>query len=629
MSDIRYRLVFNGVATGSDLKKILSYFQKDLGLPYEKIQGLMTSSPRILQEFSNQQAAELAQASLTRIGCLTQLDTAIYYSYLPFSMPQKQEMQIKRELSKVLRCRTSMVILCAQISIDNRPAMQHTMLGSFEEKLTGYFRESDTVIAVDEDNIIVLGFATDKVGVPAIQGKTLRVMKKILGNDVEIKSGYAVFPEEGQTVSKLIYLAVTRREGSADESRARQQEEETVQQQETGKTDEGRKEISPLQLCFTRARGRIFKRLMNMEPQTLCLGLSQIPQEQQRDFLARLPFDSPLTPALEDYISSQPKSCADPMEESHFAAIIQQMELEAGIAERDLLYDRMTSSLSHSEDLPTLPSVATQIYNIASNPESSGTELANLIMKDPALTSKLLKTVNSAFYGNPQKISSVKQAVVLLGTEEIVDLAFGLAAAKVFDTKPIGGLIDPKMLWHHAICTALIAQNLCKSIPAYRDSGVFTAGLLHDVGKIFLIEKFPDIYKKTYSSTAEHDLPLFELEDDHFGMNHATIGRHLSSRWNLPEQLIYAITYHHQPFNAARHSGLAAVTGLADYLYYKAVGKEDPSVNIHGDNNWLTVGHWISLTQIFPDMSRQKLDEMTGDAISIIEDNKDYISETR
>ncbi len=628
MSDIRYRLIFNGVATGSDLKRILYYFQKDLGLPYEKIQGLMTSSPRILQEFSNQQAAELAQAALTRIGCLTQLDTAVYYSYLPFSMPQKQEMQIKRELSKVLRCRTSMVILCAQISIGNRPAMQHTMLGSFEEKLTGYFRESDTVIAVDEDNIIVLGFATDKVGVPAIQGKTLRVMKKILGNDVEIKSGYAVFPEEGQTVSKLIYLAVTRRDGSADESRAGQQEE-IVQQQETGKTDEGREAISPLQLCFTRARGRIFKRLMNMELQTLWLGLSQIPQEQQRDFLARLPFDSPLTPVLEDYISSQSKACANPMEESHFAAIIQQMELEEGIAERDMLYDRMTSSLSHSEDLPTLPSVATQIYDIASNPESSGTELANLIMKDPALTSKLLKTVNSAFYGNPQKISSVKQAVVLLGTEEIVDLAFGLAAAKVFDTKPIGGLIDPKMLWHHAICTALIAQNLCKSVPAYRDSGVFTAGLLHDVGKIFLIEKFPDIYKKTYSSTAEHDLPLFELEEDHFGMNHATIGRNLSSRWNLPEQLIYAITYHHQPFNASRHSGLAAVTGLADYLYYRATGKEDPSMDIHGDNHWLTVGHWISLTQIFPDMSPQKLDEMTGDAISIIEDNKDYISDTR
>jgi len=103
--------------------------------------------------------------------------------------------------------------------------------------------------------------------------------------------------------------------------------------------------------------------------------------------------------------------------------------LEPGITRRDVMAAKVMSILKQSNDLPTLPSVANQIFSIASDPNSSATELADLISRDPALTSKLLKTVNSAFYGSPQKISSVKYAISLLGTEEIVDLSFGLAAA--------------------------------------------------------------------------------------------------------------------------------------------------------------------------------------------------------
>jgi len=187
-------------------------------------------------------------------------------------------------------------------------------------------------------------------------------------------------------------------------------------------------------------------------------------------------------------------------------------------------------------------------------------------------------------------------------------------------------MIDPTFLWHHAICTALIAQQLCREIPQYKDISVFTAGLLHDVGKIFLMEKFADIYRQTYVDATKYNMPLFELEEDYLGMNHAIIGKHLSSNWNLPEYLVQAICHHHQPASATAHSGLAAVTGLANYLYYKALGADQNSHLDPGYDHWLTVGHWMFLTQLFKDMGKDKLDEMTRDAMAIINENRDYLA---
>ena len=281
--------------------------------------------------------------------------------------------------------------------------------------------------------------------------------------------------------------------------------------------------------------------------------------------------------------------------------------------------------LNQSEDLPTLPSVATQIFNIASDPDSSGTELAAIVTRDPALTSKLLKTVNSAFYGSPQKISSVKHAIVLLGTEEIMDIAFGLAAAKVFDIKPLQGILDPKFLWHHAICTALIAQSLGRNLPQFRDIGIFTAGLLHDVGKIFLIANYPDTYRQSSQDSDHLELPLFEMEEDYFGINHAIIGKHLSSQWNLPEVLVNAIAYHHQPYSAPSHSGVAAIAGLSNYLYYRATGAGQMPYESNGKTQWLTVGHWIFLAQLFRNLDTRMLDDMTRSAAAIMEENREYL----
>jgi len=283
--------------------------------------------------------------------------------------------------------------------------------------------------------------------------------------------------------------------------------------------------------------------------------------------------------------------------------------------------DKIATMLNQSDDLPTLPTVASQIFNIASHPYSSGSELADIILKDPALTSKLLKTVNSAFYGYPQKISSVKYAISLLGTNEIVDIAFGLAAARVFDSKHLRDIIDPQLLWHHSLGTAMIVKHLYRKLAGQKDEGVFSAGLLHDVGKIFFIDHFTDTYRKTYQEAKIEGLSLCELEEDLYGMDHAMVGSSLAVRWNLPETLVHAIAYHHQPFNAPDHSDLAAVTGLANYLYYRAVEIDRPPTDESHVRHGMTYGHWLLLSRLFEHFDQDRIEDMVKEVRGIIDEN--------
>jgi HD-like signal output (HDOD) protein len=297
------------------------------------------------------------------------------------------------------------------------------------------------------------------------------------------------------------------------------------------------------------------------------------------------------------------------------------MNLEEGLEERKQTEKQVRILLNQVEALPTLPSVATHVFHIASDPHSSADDLTAIISNDPPLTSKLLKIVNSAFYGFPQRIGTVRQAVVILGSEEIVNLSFGLVASKVFEKTGQPGSFSPRDLWRHSLSTALIAQNICQRYPDFQKSGVFTSGLLHDFGKIFLIENFNQAYEDIYEAVSRNNLPLFEMEEDRFGLSHAAIGEFLASNWNLPDTLIQAIACHHHPLLAPQHAQFAAIVGLADYLAHRAVAPE----GAHGEGPTLvpqlTFGHWTMLTALFGNLDASTLDAMVEEAVTVIENN--------
>ncbi len=626
MNNIAYRLIFRGFASGTHLKEAVYSLRKERVIPAEQQHAFLINPPRIIQEYETQHRAEQVQASLAKTGCLSILEPVVKYPSFPHSLSLKNDQIIKRELSKILRTRSSLVMLLVRIKPPDPRIVYPSMLSFWEDQAPGFYRESDTVIGIDDSRFAILGFASDKHGVIPLQNKTLRILKQILGTDVQVTFGHSVFPAEAQTLERLLCMATLPRDDIPPGLPPEAPQTASFPGQASKPALHKQDGSSPLQLCFIRGRGRIFNRLLTMDPQILWLGLSRIPRADQDQFLTRLPFDSPLVPVLENLIGKQSKPAIHRQAEDHFNAIIHQMALEPGITRRDVMAAKVMSILKQSNDLPTLPSVANQIFSIASDPNSSATELADLISRDPALTSKLLKTVNSAFYGSPQKISSVKYAISLLGTEEIVDLSFGLAAAKVFDFQYLKEIINPQLLWHHSFCTALIARYIYRDLTGQKNEGVFSAGLLHDVGKIFFVEHFTDPYRKIHQDAKEHGQPIFEFEEDDLGLNHAMAGNYLAIRWNLPEALTHAIAYHHQPLAAPDHSELAAVTGLADYLYYRAVDMDNPGTEKAAHQHGMTYGHYLFLSRLFENFNEGSLEDMTRNARAIVEESRSTIT---
>ncbi|SPD75990.1 conserved hypothetical protein [uncultured Desulfobacterium sp.] len=611
MSDIQYCLILEELDKDVRLQKPVSFLAENTSVSKEEIQVLLANPPRILHYFPNQNQAKKIQARLMDLGCHTRIEQVITGSAYPFPIFDRHYRLMKRELGKAIRAKVGLILFLVQLEAEEAGEALPSMLGPFSEGISDYFRGSDTVIGIDDIRFIVIGLSTGREGADYIKEKIIAVINEHLAG-VRVSMGYALYPDEGRSLPKLLLAAASNRESGSLVEQPDITGDIPYVFSRAGGT------LTPIQVCFTEARGKIFKRLLNMDPQSLLLGLSQLSKDKQREFLARLPFDSPLVLILKEAIDSQTQPVSDSALQEELETIVYYMELEEGLNERKKNQDEILSVLNRLESLPTLPSIASRLLMIASDPDSSAGDLTEVIMNDPSLTSRILKIINSAYYGFAQKIGTVKQAVMLLGTREIIALAFGISTVKLFEPAHLKGIYSPKALWRHSMCTGLIAENLCKAFPEYRKLGVFTAGLLHDFGKILIVEKFPELYGQVHVEARKYDLPLYDLEEEKFGINHAIIGEVLSSNWKLPEALVHGIAFHHQPFSASSHSQFAAIIGLADYLYHEAIFHGELSDDFSGFPCELSSCHWTFLSQLFPDFDNDKLKMMIEEALDII-----------
>ncbi len=621
MSEVTFRIVFDKIDKKADLRTLSPILKEKFGLSDQIIEGMLAGPPRVLKEGLARSNAKKMQTDLRKIGCVTDFEPTLTDHSFPFSISQKHHRLIDKEFRKNVKSNEGFSLFLIHVASTGSGTVFPSMMGTFENELPQHFRESDSFFGIDDRRVIILSSLTGKDKVNRFTEKAKDVFGELLGTDASISVGYASFPEEGDDLSSLIKAAESSRK---EDQKTTESEKKAAATPMVLARDKGT--ITPIQVCFTEARGKIFRRLLEMDPKTLLLGLSQLPPEKQREFLARLPFDSPLLPILEQAMASQSGPIQDKVAEEDLSTIIYYMELDEGLEERRKNQDAILSKMNRIEALPTLPSIASRVLMIASNPDSSASELTDVIVNDPSLTSTLLKIVNSAFYGFPQKIGTVKQAVVLLGTGEIVALSFGLSTAKLFASAHLKGVYSPKDLWRHSMCTGLIAESLCKRFPEYRKLGVFTAGLLHDFGKIILIDHFPELYGQVHVDVKKYELPLYDLEDERFGLNHAIIGEFLATNWKLPAPLTQAIAFHHQPAAATSHPQLAAIIGLADYLYYEVAALGELPNELRSFPCELTSSHWAFLGQVFPGLNSEQLKQMTQDALQVIRNSHDLFS---
>lgn len=217
--------------------------------------------------------------------------------------------------------------------------------------------------------------------------------------------------------------------------------------------------------------------------------------------------------------------------------------------------------LRHLDSLPALPGTVHKIREMLFDETGSSSEVAEIILRDPAIAAKVLKVSNSAAYGFSQEVDNVQLAVSLLGLTETYSVVLTSAVLDVF--KPSAGLnyVD---FWRESTICAIIAKALAQSL-RITNTGIFSAGLLHDLGRMALAHIVPDYYAKVDSDLS--GAALVQAEEVLLGLSHTEAGHQLSEHWDFPETLKECIRFHHTPtFSRESHRSVVAVIHVADVL---------------------------------------------------------------
>lgn len=227
---------------------------------------------------------------------------------------------------------------------------------------------------------------------------------------------------------------------------------------------------------------------------------------------------------------------------------MQQLNASSGPSDND----RYRRFIEQIDNLPSLPSIVTKLIQVVNSPDTSADDAAKLIQKDPALTTKMLRLANSAFYGIPRSISSVSSAVVILGFNTIRSLVLSASVMKMFATTKQPA-VDKDKFWKHSIVCAMTAKTIVRkyiNIRMMDPESAFCAGILHDIGKLIFSEFAQEDYLEVCHLARKNGIPLLMAEKQILGITHTDIGRILADKWALPLDLEYALVYHHSPMEA-------------------------------------------------------------------------------
>lgn len=210
--------------------------------------------------------------------------------------------------------------------------------------------------------------------------------------------------------------------------------------------------------------------------------------------------------------------------------------------------ERIKKLVVQMDKIPSIPAVYSAIVEKLADENTTVEEVGELVGKDLAITAKLLKLVNSAFFGLNTDISSPSEATAYLGFDTIKALVLGVNAFSSFDGASIPGL-SLESLWNHSIEVGATARRIMQEedVPAAFGEEAFVAGLLHDIGKLILAVNLPEAYKNALEVAHREEISIWEAETRNFGVNHADVGGFVLSLWGLPVRVVEAITYHHEP----------------------------------------------------------------------------------
>lgn len=215
-------------------------------------------------------------------------------------------------------------------------------------------------------------------------------------------------------------------------------------------------------------------------------------------------------------------------------------------------------------ELASFPDIYFRIVEVLNSPRSSFAHAADVVSKDTSLSAKLLQLVNSAFYGLPAKVDTISHAITIIGSSQLATLALGISVIQYFDAVP-PEYIDMKRFWEHSIGCGTVAAVLARHIKGLSEERMFTAGIIHDIGRLVMLKKHPKSTLRSIHESYKAKCPLYDAEEQIFGFDHAAIGSRMLKEWQFPPALEQILHHHHSP-SEAMNSLEPAILHIADII---------------------------------------------------------------
>lgn len=240
--------------------------------------------------------------------------------------------------------------------------------------------------------------------------------------------------------------------------------------------------------------------------------------------------------------------------------------------------DEILKKLDSIKDIPTLPTIVFELNELLQDPNTPITDISDIIEKDQAMSLRVLKLVNSAFYGIHKEVNDIGNAIVLLGFNTVRNAIVSLGVINSFSgIKSLEGF-DISDFWKHSLAVAVVSKSLSEKTKIASPDSCFVGGLLHDIGKVILAQYFQDLFEKVWNAAKRENISFYEAEKKEISIDHGRIGAYLATKWELPESFIDVIRWHHDVRNDSESKKMILIIYLSDIIVnsYNA----DPDGNI-------------------------------------------------
>lgn len=212
-----------------------------------------------------------------------------------------------------------------------------------------------------------------------------------------------------------------------------------------------------------------------------------------------------------------------------------------------------------------LPAVALKFSEAIKDPLTSNNDLEKIVSEDSALAAKVLMISNSALFNFPSKIDTISKAITIIGHKQLSEIILSCSIVAMFKDIP-QDVIDMDMFWRHSISVATVSRILASSRREQNIESFFTAGLLHDIGKLILFVEAPKYASEVMTKCAETNELMHKVEKDLLGFDHAKLGAMLLKKWKLPDNIVTAVYYHHMPSISSRDIVAPGIIHIADII---------------------------------------------------------------